>query len=63
MINEKYNELLQEIAKIIAEKHVEAVLLNDEINRLKNQLENVKKGKGKDNGKFIRINRQRGGSV
>lgn len=39
MINEKYNELLQAIAQIIAEKGIEIEHLQNEIERLKKLLE------------------------
>lgn len=38
MINEKYNELLQEIARIMAVKNLEIDELRTEIRRLKNLL-------------------------
>ena len=47
MINQKYNELLQAIAQIIAEKNLEREHLKAEINRLKKLLLNAEKEKGK----------------
>ena len=43
LINEKYNELLQTIAMIIAEKNEEIENLQDEIRDLKNQIEEAEK--------------------
>lgn len=47
MINERYNELLQEIARIVAEKNNKIELLHEEINRLKKIISNAEKQKGK----------------
>ena len=38
MINERYNELLQSIARIMATKNVEIEKLHEEINALKTKL-------------------------
>lgn len=46
MINEKYNELLQEIARIIAVKNFEIDELQSEVNRLKKLLEEAEQKKG-----------------
>ena len=46
MINEKYNELLQEIARIIAVKNFENEELQREVNRLKKLLKKAEKKKG-----------------
>lgn len=46
MINEKYNELLQEIARIIAVKNIEIYDLQTEIHRLKKLLKKAEKQKG-----------------
>lgn len=46
MINEKYNELLQEIARIIAVKNFEIEELQDEVNKLKKLLEQAEQKKG-----------------
>lgn len=43
LINEKYNELLQTIAMIIASKNEEIENLQDEIRDLKNQIEEAEK--------------------
>ena len=47
MINEKYNELLQAIAQIIAEKNLEREHLKAEINKLKALLNDADKDKKK----------------
>ena len=43
MINEKYNELLQEIAKIIAVKNIEIEALHEQIRDLKKQIDKAEK--------------------
>jgi len=46
MINEKYNELLQEITKLIANKNNTIDKLYEEIIELKKQLRKAEKQKG-----------------
>ena len=46
MINEKYNELLQAITKLIASKNNTIDKLYDEIIELKKQLQKAEKKKG-----------------
>lgn len=43
---EKYGELLQEIARVMAKKNIKIELLHEEINRLKQLLLNAEKEKG-----------------
>ena len=44
MINERYNELLQAIARIMATKNVEIDKLHDEIKTLKDKLRAAEQG-------------------
>lgn len=44
MINERYNELLQAIARIMATKNVEIDKLHDEIKTLKDKLREAEHG-------------------
>lgn len=46
MINEKYNELLQAIAEIMATKNIQIEKLHEEINQLKILLHEAEKQKG-----------------
>lgn len=47
MIDEKYNELLQAIAQLLATKNLEIDTLHEQINDLKKQLDEAEKQKGK----------------
>ena len=45
MINEKYNELLQEITQIIAVKNIENEKLQTEVERLQKMLHEIERNK------------------